>query len=81
VALERGLLSLVSTTEELLERKNSGSGLETEITVIGVNHTDYMTPLYLQKLPVTSPTSGGRLVGIVRSWTQAMEFVCFCFFV
>jgi hypothetical protein len=30
-----------------------------------------------QKLALTSPTSGGRLVGIVRSRTQAMEFVCF----
>jgi hypothetical protein len=28
MGLERGPLSLVSTTEELLERKNSGSGLE-----------------------------------------------------
>jgi hypothetical protein len=28
VVLERGPPSLVSTTEELLERKNSGSGLE-----------------------------------------------------
>jgi hypothetical protein len=28
VDLERGSLSLVSTTEELLERKNSGFGLE-----------------------------------------------------
>jgi hypothetical protein len=28
VALERGLLSLVSTVEELLGRKSSGSGLE-----------------------------------------------------
>jgi hypothetical protein len=28
VGLERGPLSLVSTIEELLERKNSGSGLE-----------------------------------------------------
>jgi hypothetical protein len=27
LGLERGPLSLVSTTEELLERKNSGSGL------------------------------------------------------
>jgi hypothetical protein len=30
--------------------------------------------LYLQKLALTSPTSGGRLVGIVRSRTQATEF-------
>jgi hypothetical protein len=28
VVLDRGPLSLVSTTEELLERKSSGSGLE-----------------------------------------------------
>jgi hypothetical protein len=28
VGLERGLLSLVSTTEELLGSKSSGSGLE-----------------------------------------------------
>jgi hypothetical protein len=30
--------------------------------------------LCLQKLALTSPTSGGRSVGIVRSWTQATEF-------
>jgi hypothetical protein len=30
VGLERGPLSLVSTTEELLERKSSGSGLENQ---------------------------------------------------
>jgi hypothetical protein len=34
VGLERGPLSLVSITEELLERKSSGSGLEIEITTI-----------------------------------------------
>jgi hypothetical protein len=32
--------------------------------------------LYPQKLALTSPTSGGRPVGIVRSRTQTMEFVC-----
>jgi hypothetical protein len=31
--------------------------------------------LYSQKLAVTSPTSGGRSVGIVLSRTQATEFV------
>jgi hypothetical protein len=29
-------------------------------------------------LAITSPTSGGRSVGIVRSPTQAMEFSFFC---
>jgi hypothetical protein len=33
-----------------------------------------VTPLYPQKLALTSPTGGGRSVGIVRSRTQAMEF-------
>jgi hypothetical protein len=48
--LERGPLSLVSTTEELLDRKVA------------------------QKLAITSPTIGGRSVGIVRSRTQTMDF-------
>jgi hypothetical protein len=30
--------------------------------------------LYPQTFALTSPTSGGRSVGIVHSWTQAMEF-------
>jgi hypothetical protein len=33
--------------------------------------------LYPQKLALTSPTSGGRSVGIVRSRTQATEFIFF----
>jgi hypothetical protein len=32
--------------------------------------------LYPQKLTLTSPTSGGRSVGIVRSRTQVTEFYC-----
>jgi hypothetical protein len=32
-----------------------------------------VTPLYPQKLALTSPTVGGRSVGIVRSRTKAME--------
>jgi hypothetical protein len=35
VGLEGGPLSLVITTEELLERKSSGSGLKTEIMAVG----------------------------------------------
>jgi hypothetical protein len=31
--------------------------------------------LYPQKLAITSPTSGGRSVGVIRSRTQTMEFV------
>jgi hypothetical protein len=39
----------------------------------GISRADYATPLYQQKLAVTSPTSGGRLVGIVRLRTQVTE--------
>jgi hypothetical protein len=31
--------------------------------------------LYPQKLALTSPTSGGRAVGIIRSRTKVTEFV------
>jgi hypothetical protein len=71
VVLERGPLSLVSTIEELLIRKSSGSGLER--LKYGLRDPSRGN-LYPQKLAITSPTSGGRSVGIVRSRTQAMEF-------
>jgi hypothetical protein len=36
----------------------------------GIRHTDHATPLHPQKLALTSPKSGGRSVGIVRSRTK-----------
>jgi hypothetical protein len=36
--------------------------------------------LYPHKLAITSPTSGGRSVGIVRSRTQTIEFIFFYLF-
>jgi hypothetical protein len=39
-----------------------------------IRRTDHATPLYPQKLALTSPTSGGRSFGIVRSRTQYTEF-------
>jgi hypothetical protein len=77
VDLEQGPLSLVSTIEELLGRKSSGSGLESR-------EYDRRDPsrwprgtLCQQKLALTSPASGGRSVGIVRSRTQATEINSF----
>jgi hypothetical protein len=70
VGLERGPLSLVKIIEELLEWKSSGSGQENRIN-------GRMDPLlwprdtlYPRKLALTSPTSGGRSVGIVRLRTK-----------
>jgi hypothetical protein len=70
VGLERGPLSLVSTIVELLERKSSGSGLESR----EYSHSDPSRlprgTLYLQKLAVTSPTRGGRSVGQYSDWKK-----------
>jgi hypothetical protein len=72
--LERGPLSLVSTIEELLGRKSSGSGLE--IRDYGRRDPSQWPrgTLYPQKLALTSPTSSRLSVCIVRSRTQATEF-------
>jgi hypothetical protein len=75
VGLERGHSAFVSTIEELLGKNSSGSGIETDNTAKGNRHAYYATPLYPQKLALTSPTSGGRYTGIVRSRTRAMEII------
>ena len=41
---------------------------------VGTRCADHVTPFYPQKLALTSPTGGGRSVGIVRLWTKATEF-------
>jgi hypothetical protein len=56
-------------------KKSSGSSLETEITAIGICHTDHATLLYPQNLVLTLPTSGGRLISIVHSRTKAIELL------
>jgi hypothetical protein len=75
VGLERGPLSLISTTEELLGRKSSGSGLENQVYGRRDPSRWPRGKLYPQKLALTSPISGGNSVGIVRSRTQATEFM------
>jgi hypothetical protein len=40
---------------------------------IGIHRAAHATPLYRQNLALTSPTSGGRTISIVRSRTQAIE--------
>jgi hypothetical protein len=64
---ERGPLSLVRTIEELLEWKRNGSGR-------GNSLRWPRNTLYTQRLALTSPTSGGHSVGIVRLRTKATEF-------
>jgi hypothetical protein len=72
VVLERGPLSLVSTTEELFGRHSNGSGLESRAYGRRDPSRWPRDSLYPQKVG-TTPTSSGRSVGIVRSRTKATE--------
>jgi hypothetical protein len=74
VGLERSSLGLVTTIEELLGRKSSGSCLE--IREYGSRNPSRWLcgTLNPQKLALTSPTSGDRSVGTIRSRTWATEF-------
>jgi hypothetical protein len=75
VGLEEGSLSLVSTIEELLERKSSGSGLENPDYGLRDSSRSPRGTLYQQTLALTSLTRGGRSVGVVRSRTEATELL------
>jgi hypothetical protein len=74
VGPERVPLSLVSITGELLKWKSSGSGSrKSRLTAWGRLRWPRDT-LYPQKLAVTSLTSGGRSVGLLRLRAKAKEF-------
>jgi hypothetical protein len=70
VGLERGPLSLVRIIKELLEWKSSSSSQKNRINDRGDPLRWPRDTLYPQKLALTSPTSGGRSVGIVRLRTK-----------
>jgi hypothetical protein len=73
VGLERGPLSLVSTTEELLGRKSRGFGLENREYGRRDPLCSPHDTLYPQNLALTSLANGCCSVGIVRTRTKAME--------
>jgi hypothetical protein len=75
MGLERGPLSLMSTTEELLARKSSGSGLENREHGRKDPWRWPRGTLYQQMLALTSPTSGGRSVGTIHSRTKTTELL------
>jgi hypothetical protein len=78
------LLSPPSTSSYVLGQRMTKRGIGVLICrhMSGLENRDYgrrgpaaltMRPLYPQKLALTSPTSGGRSVSIVRSRTKATE--------
>jgi hypothetical protein len=88
VGLKRGQFCLVSTNEELLGRKSSGSDLEN--WEYGRRNPSRWTrdTFYIQKLALTSPTSGGRsrtkttkfsfCLVLQNSFAFEMFFLVFC---
>jgi hypothetical protein len=60
-----------------LDSQNASRSGKQRLTAVGTCYADHVTPLYPQKLARTSPTGGGRSVGIVRSRTKATEFSFF----
>ena len=61
-------------------KKVAAPGLENKrLTAVGTRCADHVTPLYPQKLALTSPTGGGRSVGIVRVRTKATEICLYMF--
>jgi hypothetical protein len=61
---------------ELLEWKSSGSGSrKPRLTTVGICCAYDVIPSIRKKLALTSPTVGGRLVGLVRLRTKATEFL------
>jgi hypothetical protein len=73
VGLVRGPLSLVSTTEEQLGKRSSGCGLENRECGRGDPSRWPRGTLYPRRLALIPSTSGGRSIGIIRSWTMAMQ--------
>jgi hypothetical protein len=69
VGLERGPLSLVSTIEELLRRNCSVSGHKNREYGRRDPSRWPRDTLFTQKLTLTSPTNGVRLIGVARSRT------------
>jgi len=58
----------------LIEKSSGYRSRKQRLTAVGTRCADHVTPLYPQKLALTSPTGGCRSVGIVRVRTKATEF-------
>jgi hypothetical protein len=73
VGLEQGPLSLVITTEELLDRKVADPVYKTENTAVGIRHADHVAP-FIRKSWQSLRRQTAVARSVVHSRTQTMEF-------
>jgi hypothetical protein len=73
VGLEQGPLSLVSTTEELLDRKVAAPVYKTENTAVGIRHADHVSPSIRKKIGNHFADKRRSLGLYSSSLTQTME--------
>jgi hypothetical protein len=59
---------------DLTSYEVSNRSRKPRLMAVGIRCADHATPSTRKKLTLTSPTSGGRSVGIVRLRTKATEF-------
>jgi hypothetical protein len=82
VVMERGPLSLVSTTEELLDRKVAAPDRRTENTAVGIRHADHVAPsIHKSWQSLRRQAAVARLVQFahgIRPWSF-LFFFCFFF--
>jgi len=57
-----------------MKKSSSSRSRKQRLTAVGTRCADHVTPLFPHKLALTSPTGGGRSVGIVGVRTEATEF-------